>query len=107
MQKIAINSGGDHFCLTEEMDKWLVENKIFESPEFSDLPETMVEYIQANNRIYIHIDRSNPLLHECIEEFGDNRHCKFKIVEIPEDVDWQIEDYFGDEWVAETHRTWR
>lgn len=28
------------------------------------------------------------------------------IVEIPADVEWQIEEYDGKEWIAETHRTW-
>ena len=29
-----------------------------------------------------------------------------KIIEIPDDVDWIIEEYDGNEWVAEKHRTW-
>ena len=29
-----------------------------------------------------------------------------KIVEIPSDVNWVIEDYDGVEWVAEVHRRW-
>ena len=29
-----------------------------------------------------------------------------KIVEIPADVEWQIQEYDGMEWVAEKHRTW-
>ena len=30
-----------------------------------------------------------------------------KIVEIPDDVEFVIEDYDGIEWVAEKHRIWR
>lgn len=33
-------------------------------------------------------------------------HADLKIVEIPPDVDWEINEYDGVEWVAETHRTW-
>ena len=29
-----------------------------------------------------------------------------KIVEIPDDVNWKIDEYDGSEWVAEEHRTW-
>jgi hypothetical protein len=29
-----------------------------------------------------------------------------KIVEVPDEVDWYIEEYDGNEWVAEKHRTW-
>jgi hypothetical protein len=28
-------------------------------------------------------------------------------VDIPLDIQWTIEEYDGDEWVAEVHRTWR
>jgi hypothetical protein len=27
-------------------------------------------------------------------------------VDIPDDVKWQIEEYDGNEWIAESHRTW-
>jgi len=29
-----------------------------------------------------------------------------KVVRVPDDIDWVIEDYDGKEWVAEKHRTW-
>ncbi len=29
-----------------------------------------------------------------------------KVVEIPFDVEWEIEEYDGNEWVAEVHRVW-
>lgn len=29
-----------------------------------------------------------------------------KAVDVPDDVDWVIEEYDGTEWVAERHRTW-
>lgn len=39
------------------------------------------------------------------ESSGD--FASLKIVEIPDDVDWYIEEYDGIEWVAERHMTWR
>jgi len=30
-----------------------------------------------------------------------------RIIEIPDGVEWQIEEYDGDEWIAEKHRTWK
>jgi hypothetical protein len=47
---------------------------------------------------------------QVVEELGDGANgyfAKLKIVEIPDDVLWQIEEYDGKEWVAEQHRTWR
>ena len=33
-------------------------------------------------------------------------NANLKMVEIPDDVEWEIADYDGKEWVAEKHRTW-
>lgn len=55
--------------------------------------------------------RDHPLLVKVVEELGSERasgpHAKLKIVEIPDDVEYTIEEYDGTEWVAEKHRTWR
>lgn len=53
--------------------------------------------------------RDDPLLIECIETLGERAFGAFselKIVSIPADVDWTIEEYDGREWISEKHRTW-
>jgi hypothetical protein len=40
------------------------------------------------------------------EKAGDDRYAELKVVEIPEDVVWEIAEYDGMEHVAEVHRTW-
>lgn len=53
--------------------------------------------------------RSDPRLIQTVEELGAraNGSCAdLKIVEIPDDVEWEIEEYDGSEWIAEKHRTW-
>jgi hypothetical protein len=55
------------------------------------------------------IERDDPVLIEIIEEMGEasgGSYADLKIVDIPDDVFWQIEEYDGKEWVAEVHRTW-
>jgi hypothetical protein len=55
------------------------------------------------------IERNNPILVEIVEQLGesaDGCYAELKVVEIPDDVQWQIEEYDGNEWVAEKHRTW-
>ena len=55
------------------------------------------------------IARDDPVL-VIVRELGvdaDTRYAKLKIVEVPYEVEWQIEEYDGVEWVAEKHRTWR
>jgi hypothetical protein len=55
------------------------------------------------------IPRDDSLLVATVEALGDaasGRHAKLKVVEIPDGVQWQIEEYDGNEHVAEVHRTW-
>jgi hypothetical protein len=56
------------------------------------------------------INRDDPALVTTVRRLGskaDGDYAKLKIVEVPADVDWYIEDYDGKEWVAEKHRTWK
>lgn len=55
------------------------------------------------------VARDDPVLAQVVEELGDQangRHANLKVVEIPNDVKWCIEEYDGTEWVSEVHRTW-
>lgn len=55
------------------------------------------------------IERNDPILVEVVNELGekaDGTYSELKIVEIPDDVEWIIEEYDGNEWVAEDHRRW-
>ncbi len=57
------------------------------------------------------IPRDHPLLVEVVQFMGPELASGFgaylKIVEIPDDVEWEINEEKGREWVAEKHRTWR
>jgi hypothetical protein len=55
------------------------------------------------------LKRSDPRLVELVETLGDKasgKYAELKVVEIPDGVEWEIEEYDGTEWVAEKHRTW-
>lgn len=55
------------------------------------------------------IDRDDPYLVQTVEDLGEKANGKFaelRVVEIPDGVEWQIEEYDGNEWVSEVHRTW-
>lgn len=54
--------------------------------------------------------RDCPVLVALVEEMGERAnscYSRLKVVEIPDDADWYIEEYDGMEWIAEVHRTWR
>ncbi len=55
------------------------------------------------------IERDDPYLIKIVKDLGslaDGGHANLKIVEVPADVEWEIGEYDGMEWVAERHRTW-
>jgi len=54
-------------------------------------------------------DRADPLLVKVVEKLGraaSGTHAELKIVEIPEGMQYQIEDYDGMETIHEKHRSW-
>ncbi len=53
--------------------------------------------------------RDDPELVALVESMGEGAAgpcALLKVVEIPADVDWEIQEHDGQEWVAERHRTW-
>lgn len=54
--------------------------------------------------------RADPRLVAAVEELGkaasSSGPTELTVVEIPDDVEWEIDEYDGNEQVAEKHRTW-
>lgn len=71
---------------------------------------------QAYNKAYSeqtwydhNVVRNDPLLVQVVEELGDKAnggHAELAVVEIPDEVQWTVEEYDGWEHIAEVHRTW-
>ena len=84
-----------------------------ESRSWADMP---IEKRQEFNRRYSEqtlydreIKRDDPALVQVVEELGEKANDQFaelKIVDIPDGVNWEVEEYDGNEWIAETHRRW-
>ena len=71
------------------------------------------DYRNVNGKGYILLDddikRDDLILIEVVEKLGEeaNGMCaKLKIVEIPDDVEWEIDEYDGMETIDEAHRSW-
>jgi hypothetical protein len=53
--------------------------------------------------------RDDPAMVKAVEQLGaaaNGQFAKIAVVKIPDGVDWEIEEYDGQEWVSEKHRTW-
>ena len=78
-----------------------------------DLGDGPVEWPKDNDGYFYNrdISRDDKILVEVVEELGSEKSsgecAKLEIVEIPDGTNYEIEEYDGIEWIAETHRTWR
>lgn len=86
MRKIVINADYGGFSLTNEMI-------------------ARGEELGVKLDRFPSIDRNDPILVQIVEEF-QGKSEDLRIVEIPDDVEWVVEEYDGYEWVSEKHRRW-
>jgi hypothetical protein len=119
MTKVAINRCFGGFGISDEAFEKLLERKgiAFEKEE-SDSSLMGASYYKegmcGSDDGYLSSyeftnDRSDPDLIAVIEEMGQSSWgwaAEIAIVEIPDDVEWHINEYDGLEHVAENHRTW-
>jgi len=55
------------------------------------------------------IERNDPDLITVVEGLGDEangQHAQLEIIEIPDGINWEVDDYDGMETVEEQHRSW-
>lgn len=72
--------------------------------------EDLFKALTGENFDSFHVYRDDEALVRVVELLGERANSRFselKIVEIPDDVEWTIQEYDGMEWVAEKHRTWQ
>ena len=107
--KIAINRDYGSFDLSDGAYSFIAKHKNWQHAcddyDHSYWIDERGVYIYASD-----LARNDPVLIQCIETLGDHANGPYsdiKIVEVPNDVDWYVDDYDGSEWVAERHRTWR
>jgi hypothetical protein len=97
-EKTKVNEDGEY----EDPDAEIVSDEgVFEDKDVTEdyLMHTFVDSVRAD-----------PSLVQVVEELGyseaSGRLSSLKVVEVPDDVDWEIVNRDGREHVAEKHRTW-
>jgi hypothetical protein len=120
MTKVAINRCFGGFGISNEAFEKLLDRKgiAFDKVEKENSAFLGASYYEAGHAgseehylsDYDFTDnRADPDLIAVIEEMGEAANswaAEIAIVEIPDDVEWHIDEYDGREHVAENHRTW-
>jgi|APCry1669189034_1035192.scaffolds.fasta_scaffold83377_3 hypothetical protein len=117
VQYIVINRAYGGFGLSREAVLLYLDlvgiTYTLEDQEDRDTQTRLGSKIMVNNKEFFErydIERNDPALVTTVRRLGKNaagEFAKLKIVEVPVGVEWYIEEYDGQEWVAEKHRTWR
>lgn len=103
MIKVVINRCHGGFGLSKKAVIRYCNQTGINPGEWNDRIKMFDEFIEHE------LSRSDPTLVKIVEEMGEDAngsYAELAVVEIPDDVNWYIEEYDGREWVAERHRTW-
>ena len=86
------------------------EKGIFTCTMKKDLGDSFSDYPSESYFYSGGLERTDPILIEVVQELGveaaSGDLSELKIVDVPDDVSWEIDDYDGIEHRAESHRTW-
>ena len=68
------------------------------------------KYKKSNEKYDFDIERDDPILVKVVEELGSEKAsdslAKLKVVEIPDDVEYEIDYYDGQESIHQKHESW-
>lgn len=110
--KILVNRCYGGFGLSKEAVLWLRKRNYAPAMKATLKGEVYEDGSVCDDDYPLRLDekeRADLLPIECVEALKDRasaRLADIKVVEIPDGVAWQIEEYDGREWVSEVHRTW-
>ena len=103
--KILVNKCyGGYGTSKEAAREWLKRNNAV----FTIIEDTyhLVVEMDGEKHYMTNIDRADPILIELYEEKGSEfvsgRHAELKLEEIPDDCQYSIGEYDGQEWIEET-----
>ena len=123
MRKIVINKCYGGFGLSIEAYEFIAKEKgwhivrgadplwkfTYWHPTIDGIDSQLTEEEQEELMTDLDLSRDDPDLVNCVEilkERANGPYAELRIVEIPDDIKWEIDEYGGIEHVAEVHRTW-
>jgi hypothetical protein len=102
--KIVINADVGGFSLSDKAIERLLELGYSKEETEKDKIREECKHMGRKYSGLRGIPRDHPLLVKVVEELGSEANGDYAtlcIVEVPDDVEWTIEEYDGSEWVAE------
>jgi len=126
-KKVVINRCYGGFGLSDKAYEWLINNRDWVVTEYDDkgnyinkdadiIDVSTSKHCILNHKyssirsFYDKESRTDRDIIDCVEELGSDvasgKCAELRIVEIPENVDFVINDYDGNEIITEKHRTW-
>jgi len=124
--KVVINKCYGGFGLSQAALQWLIDNKGWTVKDVNtneewENTETDIVNLKSDDSKYLgpltinkvdeyknsfRTDKDIIIAIEVLGKTADGKHAELKVVEIPDDIEWDIQEYDGIEWIAEKHRTW-
>jgi hypothetical protein len=105
MTKVVVNRCYGGFGLSKQAVELYAERKGLKAGDWND----GWGFFENGEFYDREIPRDDPTLVGIVEELGavaSSQYSDLKVVDVPDDVIWTIEEYDGSEWVAEVHRRW-
>lgn len=103
--KYKYRDGVEEYTRCESFDA----TDIFGHYQTVDLGEKVDKLPNETYWWYGKLERDDADLIAVVEELGkkaNGRHAELEVVEIPDGVNWEIDDYDGIETIHEVHRSW-
>lgn len=103
--KYKYRDGADEYTRCETFGN----SDMFTHYQTEDLGEKVGKLPNETYWYYGRLERDDADLIAVVEELGEEangRLAKLEVVDIPDDVNWEIDDYDGIETIHEVHRSW-
>lgn len=65
--------------------------------------------VDGDHQWWRDLERDDATLIDVVKDLkneAEGYDCNLRVIKMPADVDWVIEQYNGEEWIAEKHRIW-
>lgn len=103
--KYGYKNGVNEYTKCETFD----DSDMFTHYQTKDLGEKVDKLPNETYWYYGNLERDDADLIAVVEELGEEANGRFsrlKIMDIPDDIEWEIDDYDGIETIHEVHRSW-